>query len=131
MEASDILYKNESFRIIGAAMEVHKVLGCGFVEVVYQEALEEEFKKRNIPYERGKELKINYKDKLLSKTFRADFICYDNIILELKAVHEFTDDHYAQNIFIPKGQQHATRNTDKLWKSQPRLLPTASLSQMV
>ena len=100
MEASDILYKNESFRIIGAAMEVHKVLGCGFVEVVYQEALEEEFKKRNIPYERGKELKINYKDKLLSKTFRADFICYDNIILELKAVHEFTDDHYAQNIFL-------------------------------
>lgn len=96
MEASDILYKNESFRIIGAAMEVHKVLGCGFVEVVYQEALEEEFKKRNIPYEREKELKINYKDKLLSKTFRADFICYDNIILELKAVHEFTDDHYAQ-----------------------------------
>lgn len=96
MEASDILYKNESFRIIGAAMEVHKVLGCGFVEVVYLEALEEEFKKRNIPYEREKELKINYKDKLLSKTFRADFICYDNIILELKAVHEFTDDHYAQ-----------------------------------
>ena len=73
MEASDILYKNESFRIIGAAMEVHKVLGCGFVEVAYQEALEEEFKKRNIPYEREKELKINYKDKLLSKTFRADF----------------------------------------------------------
>ena len=77
-------------------MEVHKVLGCGFVEMVYQEALEEEFKKRNIPYEREKELLINYKGKILSKTFRADFICYDKIILELKAVNEFIDDHYAQ-----------------------------------
>ena len=77
-------------------MEVHKVLGCGFIEVVYQEALEEEFKKRGIPYEREKELTVDYKGKLLSKTFRADFICYDKIILELKAVKEFTDEHYAQ-----------------------------------
>ena len=77
-------------------MEVHRVLGCGFVEIVYQEALEEEFKKRIIPYEREKELLINYKGKNLSKTFRADFICYNNIILELKAVSDFTEDHYAQ-----------------------------------
>lgn len=91
-----LLYKNESFWIIGAAMEVHKTLGCGFVEVVYQEALEEEFKKRNIPYEREKELIVKYKGKILSKTFRADFICYGKIILELKAVSELTDDHYAQ-----------------------------------
>ena len=91
-----MLYKNESFRIIGAALEVHKVLGCGFIEAVYQEALEEEFKKRGIPYEREKELTIDYKGKLLSKTFRADFICYDKIILELKAVSDFTNDHHAQ-----------------------------------
>lgn len=77
-------------------MEVHRVLGCGFVEVVYQEALEEEFKKRNIPYEREKELLINYKGRPLSKTFRADFICYNDIILELKAVSDFNDNHYAQ-----------------------------------
>ena len=96
MEENGLLFKNESFKIIGAALEVHKVLGCGFVEIVYQEALEEEFKKRNIPYEREKELLINYKGKNLSKTFRADFICYDKIILELKAVNEFIDDHYAQ-----------------------------------
>ena len=96
MEQHNILYKNESFRIIGAAMEVHKTLGCGFVEVVYQEALEEEFKKRNIPYEREKELTINYKGKILSKTFRADYVCYNDIILELKAVSDFTDDHLAQ-----------------------------------
>lgn len=96
MEDNGLLFKNESFGIIGAALEVHKVLGCGFVEVVYQEALEEEFKKRNIPFEREKELIINYKGKQLSKTFRADFICYNKIILELKAVSQFTDDHYAQ-----------------------------------
>ena len=96
MENNDLLYKNESYKIIGAAMEVHRILGCGFVEVVYQEALEEEFKKRNIPYEREKELLIQYKEKPLSKTFRADFVCYDDIILELKAVSDFTDDHYAQ-----------------------------------
>ena len=96
MDSNEILYKNESFRIIGAAMEVHRVLGCGFVEVIYQEALEEEFKKRAIPYEREKEILINYKGRPLSKTFRADFVCYDDIILELKAVSDFTDDHYAQ-----------------------------------
>ena len=96
MEDNGLLYKNESFSIIGAALEVHKVLGCGFIEVIYQEALEEEFKKRNIPFEREKELLINYKGKQLSKTFRADFICYNKIIIELKAVSQFTDDHYAQ-----------------------------------
>ena len=96
MEENVLLFKNESFKIIGAAMEVHRVLGCGFVEIVYQEALEEEFKKRIIPYEREKELLINYKGKNLSKTFRADFICYNSIILELKAVSDFTEDHYAQ-----------------------------------
>lgn len=100
-----MLYKNESFRIIGAAMEVHKVLGCGFIKAVYQEALEEEFKKRGIPYEREKELTIDYKGRLLSKTFRADFICYDKIILELKAVSDITDDHYAQIYSYLKASQ--------------------------
>lgn len=105
MEEHGLLYKNESFRIIGAAMEVHKVLGCGFIEAVYQEALEEEFKKRGIPYEREKELTIDYKGRLLSKTFRADFICYDKIILELKAVSDITDDHYAQIYSYLKASQ--------------------------
>ena len=77
-------------------MEVHRTLGCGFVEPVYQEALAIEMTKRNIPFEREKELNINYKGNRLSKTFRADFICYDKIILELKAVSDFTDEHYAQ-----------------------------------
>lgn len=91
-----LLFKEESYKIIGAAMEVHRLLGCGFVEPVYQEALEKEFTLRGIPFEREKELNINYKGSALSKTFRVDFICYDKIILELKAVKEFTDEHYAQ-----------------------------------
>lgn len=91
-----LLYKEESYKIIGAAMEVHRLLGCGFVEPVYQEALEKEFVARGIPYEREKELTICYKGSTPSKTFRADFVCYGKIILELKAVKDFSDEHYAQ-----------------------------------
>lgn len=105
MESNNLLYKEESYQIIGAAMEVHRTLGCGFIEAVYQEALEEEFKKRNIPYEREKEIPIEYKGKKLSKTFRADFICHNKIILELKAVSGFTDDHYAQIYSYLKASQ--------------------------
>lgn len=93
---NNLLFKEESYEIIGAAMEVHRLLGCGFVEQVYQEALEKEFVLRKIPYEREKELTIRYKGDVLSKTFKADFVCYNKIILELKAVKEFVDDHYAQ-----------------------------------
>ncbi len=91
-----ILFKEESYRIIGAAMEVHKVLGCGFTEPVYQEALELEFQLRDIPYVREKNFQITYKSQLLDKEFRPDFVCYDEIIVELKAVSDFTDEHYAQ-----------------------------------
>ena len=91
-----LLYKEESYKIIGAAMEVHRLLGCGFVEPVYQEPLEKEFAIRGIPYEREKELTIRYKGSTLTKTFRVDFVCYNKIILELKAAKEFSDEHYAQ-----------------------------------
>lgn len=93
---NNILFKEESYKIIGAAMEVHRLLGCGFVEQIYQEALEKEFILRKIPYEREKELNVIYKGTTLTKTFKADFICYGKIILELKAVKEFADEHYAQ-----------------------------------
>ncbi len=93
---SGLLFKEESYKIIGAAMEVHRLLGCGFVEPVYQEALEKEFVLRGIPFEREKELSVSYKGSQLSKTFKADFVCYGKIILELKAVKEFADEHYAQ-----------------------------------
>ena len=91
-----ILYKKESYDIIGAAMEVHRIIGCGLTEPVYQEALELEFDLRGIPYEREKTFRVTYKGQLLDKEFRADFVCYDSIIVELKAVTDITDEHYAQ-----------------------------------
>jgi GxxExxY protein len=91
-------YTNETYAIIGAAMEVHKELGCGFLEPVYQEALENEFFYRKIPYQREQQLKIFYKSKELSKYYIADFICYNEIIVELKALSALTNDHIAQVI---------------------------------
>ena len=88
--------KEQSYAINGAAMHVYNVLGYGFLESVYQEALEIEFLKRGIPYEREKELKIYYEGKAMRQTYRADFVCYDNIIVELKAVAHLDDMHRSQ-----------------------------------
>jgi len=92
----EFYHKNESYVINGAAFEVYKQLGHGFLEAVYQEALEIEFKKRDIPYEREKELLIYYDGQPLKQTYRADFVCYGDIIVELKAVSELDDIHRAQ-----------------------------------
>lgn len=92
----NLLYKDEAYQIIGACMEVHRELGCGFLEVVYQEALEIEFQARNIPYTREKILRIQYKDKILKKEYSADFICFDKIIVELKALSELNSEHESQ-----------------------------------
>jgi GxxExxY protein len=83
---NDLIFKEESYKIIGAAMEVHKELGQGFTEPVYQEALEIEFTLQNIPYYRQKNLNIFYKQQKLTKHYLADFVCFDNIIVELKAL---------------------------------------------
>ncbi|AFL84923.1 hypothetical protein Belba_2363 [Belliella baltica DSM 15883] len=91
-----LIYKNESYNIIGAAMEVHKELGKGFLESVYQEALEIELAAYKIPYLREASLPIDYKNRMLSKYFVADFICYDKIILELKAISELSPEHTSQ-----------------------------------
>ena len=88
--------KNETYAIIGAAMEVHKHLGFGFLEAVYQEALEIEFLKQEIHFVCQAPLNIIYKDIKLSKQYFADFICYDSVIVELKALSELTTDHDAQ-----------------------------------
>ncbi len=90
------IYKTESYDIIGAAQEVHKILGNGFLEPVYQEALAIEFTTRKIPYEKEKELRITYKGQQLTKKYIADFICYNQIIIELKALTQLTPDHEAQ-----------------------------------
>ena len=77
-------------------MEVHKELGPGFLEAVYQEALEIEFQKQGIPYEREKLLTIYYKNIKLKKRYSADFVCYDRIIVELKALSDLTTQNEAQ-----------------------------------
>ena len=96
IQMEDFLYKQETYEIIGAAMEVHKKLGCGFYEAVYQEALELEFQDREIPYEREARLDIYYKNKLLKKHYQADFICFENVVVELKALSTLTSEHESQ-----------------------------------
>lgn len=91
-----IFFKQESYNIIGAAFHVYNQLGFGFLEAVYQECLELEFIKRGIPYDREKELKINYDGIELRQTYKADFVCYGEIIVELKAVSMLDPSHRAQ-----------------------------------
>ena len=91
-----IYHKEESGKILKACFEVHNELGNGFLESVYQEALELEFKSQKIPYEREKLLPIMYKGHVLNKEYYADFVCYDSIIVELKSVKEVLPEHRAQ-----------------------------------
>ena len=91
-----LYHGKESYAITGAAMHVYNTLGPGFLEAVYQEALAIEFKKRGIPYEQEKELKVFYDGQELKQTYRADFVCYGNIIVELKAVSELDNSHRSQ-----------------------------------
>ncbi len=93
---TDLIYKQEAYEIIGAAMEVHNELGCGFLEAVYQEAFECELKEKLVDYQREKLLSIYYKGKILNKLYSADFVCYDKIIVELKALSALTSEHDAQ-----------------------------------
>ena len=85
MEEKGLIYKDEAFKIIGAAMEVHNTLGSGFLEAVYQEALELELSKRGIPYNSQKKIQIRYKDIILNQFYTADLLCYDKIINYIKA----------------------------------------------
>ena len=91
-----LLYPEESYSIMGCFLNVHNVLGCGFLEPVYQEALEIELKSAGIPYKREVLVPIHYKGILLQKSYYADFICYDKIIVELKAVSEIAAIHKMQ-----------------------------------
>ena len=77
-------------------MEVHKIVGCGFTEPLYQDALKQELRLREIPFYREKSFSFTYKGIVLSKTFRPDFVCYDNVIVELKTVADFSEEHFAQ-----------------------------------
>lgn len=93
---SYFLYKEESSAINGAVFEVHKRMGVGLLEKVYQEALAIEFGIRGIPFEREKKYILTYKGTQLEAYYVADFVCYDKIIIELKSVTELLDIHKAQ-----------------------------------
>lgn len=88
--------KDETYQIIGILFEVHKNLGKGFSEIVYKDAIEYEFEQNKIPYQREKEFVVNYKDTTLKHKFHADFVVFDEIILEIKTVDCFNASHYNQ-----------------------------------
>jgi GxxExxY protein len=91
-----LLFPEESYAIVGAAFEVHSVLGSGFYEAVYQEALELELLARGIPFEAMKRLPVLYKGQPLQKEFVVDFMCFDKIIVEIKAMERLTTRECAQ-----------------------------------
>jgi len=93
-----ILFKAESYRIIGACFEVYKEMGPGFLEAVYQECLAMEFTDQEIPFIEQPKLPISFKSRPLKKSYEADFLCFDAIIVEIKAVKTLTDDFRAQTI---------------------------------
>jgi GxxExxY protein len=89
-------FEEESFRIRGAVFEVYREMGSGFLEGVYQECLERELRRQAVPFTAQKELVLRYKGELLKQTYRPDFVCYDSIIVEIKAVRELANEHRAQ-----------------------------------
>ena len=91
-----IVYKDESYKIIGACFNVYNTLGSGFLEQVYQECLEIELEKLGIPFVAQKEIEIKYGDIILKSKYKPDLICYGKIIVELKAVKNICDEHKAQ-----------------------------------
>lgn len=90
------LFKEESYAIRGAVFEVYREMGCGFLESVYQECLENEFSEQGIPFISQPDLQLTYKGKMLQQKYKPDFICYNQIIVELKAVKDLCDEHRAQ-----------------------------------
>ena len=93
-----LLYADEVYRIQGAIFEVNRELGAGFLEAVYQEALALEFAALGIPFVASPQLKLSYKGRRLRQTYQPDFVCFDRIIVELKALRDFAPEHRAQVI---------------------------------
>jgi GxxExxY protein len=90
----DSVLKEESYKIIGICMEVHRILGRDLLEIVYKDAIEYEFKQNKIPYEREKKYEVEYKGVILPHSFFTDFVVFDSIILEVKSQKEIVEEHY-------------------------------------
>ena len=95
---SEILYKEESYEVMGACFEVYREKGCGFVEPIYHECLEMEFELRGIPAVHHPGLALSYKGRPLKRNYEADFVTHSRILLEVKAVKSLDDSHRAQVI---------------------------------
>ena len=93
---SDIIYREESYKIMGACFEVYKNKGCGFLEAVFQECLELELGLQAVPFVAHPSLTLEYKGHVLRQAYMPDFVCFDRIILEIKAVSKLNDEHRAQ-----------------------------------
>ncbi len=91
-----ILFREESYAIMGACFEVYKRKGCGFTEPMYQERLEIELELQRIPFVAQKSIALEYRGRPLKHRFQPDFVCYEKIVLEIKAVSSLTDEHQAQ-----------------------------------
>ena len=96
--STNVVYKDESYRIIGAAFEVYKNKGCGFLEAVYQECLAIELEDQTIPAVEKSPLRLEYKGRELKQKYEPDFLCFGKIVVEIKAVKSLSDEHRAQVI---------------------------------
>jgi len=92
----EVVYPAESYKIIGACFEVYNEKGCGFTEPVYQECLEIELELQGIPFRANQELALKYKDRPLQQRFKPDFVCFELIVVEIKAVSTLLNEHRAQ-----------------------------------
>lgn len=95
---TDIVFKDESYNSIGACFEVYREMGCGFLEAVYQECLVIEFAERGIPVLEQPKLKLDFKGRVLKQTYEPDFLCYNEVVVEIKAAKCLADEHRAQVI---------------------------------
>ena len=100
-----LLFKDEVYAIVGAAFEVHKELGPGFLEAVYQEALAIEFQARGIPFEKEMWMLLWYKERQLEKRYKADFVCYEKIVVKLKALAQLSGNEQAKIINYLKASE--------------------------
>ena len=92
----EIILKEESYKIVGACFEVYNAMGCGFLEAVYQECLGIEFSEQAIPFKAQVPLELSYKEQVLQQKYVPDFICYEKVIVEIKALKDLCDEHRAQ-----------------------------------